>query len=83
MTYRILSIVVISSSLILGGCASNQGPKETAGTIIGGVAGAVVGAQFGQGTGQIVGTGIGAVVGSYLGNTVGKSLDEKDKTPTQ
>lgn len=66
----------------LTGCAG-QGPKQTGGQLIGGVAGAVLGSQFGKGTGQLFGVAIGALAGSYLGGMLGHQLDEKDQQLAQ
>ena len=68
--------VAIAISLI--GCATG-GPKQTGGTLIGGVAGALAGAQFGKGSGQLVGVALGALIGSQIGASIGQSMDEKDK----
>jgi len=64
--------------LVFAGCAS-MGPKEGAGSVIGGVGGAVIGSQFGGGTGRVVGTAIGAVAGVLIGQELGKSLDRADR----
>ncbi len=75
---RKASALFLVTLTLNSGCA-NMGPKETAGTVIGGASGALIGSQFGGGEGRIVTTAIGAVAGSYLGSSVGKQLDEKDK----
>lgn len=68
----------LALSLLVAGCAST-GPKEGAGTVIGGVGGAVIGSQFGGGTGQIIGTAVGAIAGAMIGQSIGKSLDRADR----
>src|SRR5512134_2330149 len=68
----------LALSLLVAGCAST-GPKEGAGTVIGGVGGAVIGSQFGGGTGQIIGTAVGAIAGAMIGQSIGKSLDRVDR----
>lgn len=65
-------------SFLFAGCAS-MGPKEGAGSVIGGVGGAVIGSQFGGGTGRVVGTAIGAVAGVLIGQELGRSLDRADR----
>lgn len=67
------------AALVLTGCASDSGPKQGFGTLLGGVGGAVAGAQFGSGTGQLVGVAAGTMIGALLGNEVGKSLDRADQ----
>jgi surface antigen len=72
----------LALSFLIAGCAS-MGPKEGAGSVIGGVGGAVIGSQFGGGTGRVVGTAIGAVAGVLIGQEVGKSLDHADQLEMQ
>jgi len=55
------------------------GPKETAGTILGGVGGAVVGSQFGSGSGQVAMTALGTMGGMLIGQSIGASLDRADR----
>jgi surface antigen len=72
----------LALSLLLAGCAST-GPKEGAGTVIGGIGGAVIGSQIGGGTGQIVATAVGAIAGAMIGQSIGKSLDRADQLEMQ
>jgi surface antigen len=73
---------ILVLSLALAGCAS-MGPKEGAGSVVGGVSGAVIGSQFGSGSGRVVGTAIGAVAGVLIGQEIGKSLDRADQLEMQ
>lgn len=57
----------------------SNSPKQTAGTVLGGLGGAVVGAQFGKGTGKIAATAAGTLLGAFLGSEIGSSLDRADK----
>ncbi len=66
------------AALVLAGCAS-MGPKEQAGTVVGGVGGALIGSQFGGGTGQLVGVAIGTLAGALIGGEIGRSLDANDR----
>ncbi|HZD54780.1 MAG TPA: RT0821/Lpp0805 family surface protein [Candidatus Aquicultoraceae bacterium] len=75
-------ILLLIPALVLAGCAS-MGPKETAGTVIGGVGGAVIGSQFGGGSGRVVATAIGTLAGSLIGQEVGRSLDQADRIAMQ
>ncbi|MEW6718943.1 MAG: RT0821/Lpp0805 family surface protein [Thermodesulfobacteriota bacterium] len=73
---------LLAVSFLFAGCASS-GPKEGAGTVIGGVSGAVIGSRFGGGSGRIVGTAIGAVAGALIGQEIGRSLDRADQLEMQ
>jgi surface antigen len=72
-------ILLMIPALILYGCATPMGPKETAGTFIGGASGAVIGSQFGGGSGRLVGVAIGTLAGALIGQEVGRSLDRADR----
>ncbi|OGQ01088.1 MAG: hypothetical protein A2Z40_01565 [Deltaproteobacteria bacterium RBG_19FT_COMBO_60_16] len=72
-------ILFLIPPLLLYGCTSTMGPKETAGTVIGGVGGAVIGSQFGGGSGRLVGVAIGTLAGSLIGQEIGRSLDRADR----
>ena len=61
------------------GCATTMGPKETGGTVVGGVGGAIIGSQVGGGTGKLVGVAIGTLAGALIGQEVGRSLDRADR----
>ena len=56
-----------------------MGPKESGGTVIGGVSGAIIGSQVGGGTGRLVGVAIGTLAGALIGQEVGRSLDRADQ----
>ncbi len=76
-------IPILVVALILAGCSSNAGEKQTVGTILGGVGGAVAGAQFGSGGGRLAMTAVGTLLGAYLGSEVGTSLDRADQAAAQ
>jgi len=67
-----------AAALILAAC-SDAGQKQTAGTVIGGVAGAVLGSQVGGGSGRIVAPAVGTLAGAMIGSEIGKSLDRADQ----
>lgn len=69
---------LVAASVLLAGCATDYGPKQGAGGLLGGIGGAVAGAQFGKGRGQLVGVGVGTLLGAMIGTEVGKSLDRAD-----
>jgi surface antigen len=67
------------AALILSACTNDAGQKETAGTVLGGVAGAVLGSQVGGGSGRLIATAVGTLAGAMIGNEIGKSLDRADQ----
>ncbi len=67
-----------AAALIIAAC-EDAGKKETAGTVVGGVAGAVLGSQVGKGSGQIIATAVGTLAGAMIGSEIGKSLDRADQ----
>ena len=70
--------IVFAAALSLGACVSDQGNKQTLGTLIGAGLGGLAGSQIGSGTGQLAAVGAGVLLGGLLGNSVGKSLDKAD-----
>ena len=70
--------IVFAAALSLGACVSDQGNKQTVGTLIGAGLGGLAGSQIGSGTGQLAAVGAGVLLGGLLGNEVGKSLDKAD-----
>ncbi|MFM8454460.1 MAG: glycine zipper 2TM domain-containing protein [Gammaproteobacteria bacterium] len=77
---KIMTLGVVSASLgLLSGCDSLGGPKQTTGTVVGGIGGALIGSQFGGGSGQVFATGLGAVAGAMAGGAIGKGMDDQYK----
>ena len=72
-------VMLVISTFVIFGCATNMGQKEGAGTVIGGVGGALIGSQFGGGSGRLVGVAIGTLAGALIGQEVGRSLDKADR----
>ena len=71
--------IVFAAAPSLGACVSDQGDKQTLGTLIGaGLGGLLAGSQIGSGTGQLAAVGAGVLLGGLLGNEVGRSLDKAD-----
>ncbi len=72
---RILTKVIAAAgmTMVVAGCASNQGCAHPnyGGAVIGGLAGGVVGAQIGSGTGRTAATAVGAGTGAVIGSQVG------------
>lgn len=77
------TICLILMTAGLTGCASNTGPKQGAGQLLGGVAGALIGSQFGHGDGKLVGVAVGALAGAAFGGLIGEKLDRDDKALAQ
>ncbi len=75
-----LIVLVLTGTLVLGGCAMT---KEEAGTATGAVAGGVLGSTIGDGRGQIAATFVGMVLGALVGQEVGRSLDRMDEWHAQ
>ncbi len=72
-------VSLAAAALVLAACSGDAGQKETADTVIGGVAGAVLGSQVGGGSGRLVATAVGTLAGAFIGNEIGKSLDRADR----
>jgi surface antigen len=78
MTGLKLVAAAFAALALLTAC-EGSGPKETAGTLLGGAGGAVLGAQFGSGSGQVLAGIAGGLAGAFLGNQIGQSLDKADQ----
>ena len=81
---RMVSIGVITSGLLLAGCAStpddpNRHTKEkaAAGAALGAIAGAIVGYQGDHSGGALRGALVGAAAGGALGAGVGAYMDKQ------
>ncbi len=72
--------IVFAAALSLGACVTDQGNKQTLGTLLGAGLGGLAGSQIGSGTGQLAAVGAGVLLGGLLGNEFGKSLDKADIT---
>ncbi len=68
--------------LALAGC-QGTGPKQGAGTVLGGIAGGLLGSQVGGGKGKLIAVGAGALLGALVGSEIGKSLDNADRAAMQ
>lgn len=69
---------VLSLGLLIG-CVTDQGNKQTMGTLLGAGLGGFAGSKIGGGKGQLAATAAGVVIGGLLGNNVGQSLDRADQ----
>lgn len=70
--------VVLAAALGLAGCA-NTGPREQAGTVIGGAVGGLAGHQVGSGSGKTAATIVGTLVGAAIGGSIGQRMDARDR----
>ena len=66
-------------ALSLAACASDSGPKETVGTLLGAGLGGLAGSQIGSGSGQLAAIAGGTLLGAFLGKEIGSSLDSADE----
>ena len=73
------ALAVAATVFLLAACSPDQGPKQTLGTIIGGVGGAVLGNEVGKGRGRKVAIAAGTLLGAMLGSRLGRDLDEADR----
>ena len=82
MWQRIALVTALAASLALGGCATNQGPNEQGGMIIGGALGGLLGNQVGRGSGRTAAIIIGTLAGAAIGGNIGRSMDDTDRMKT-
>jgi predicted small secreted protein len=78
---KLISLIstFLMGSILLSGCANQQGiNKQQGGTLLGGAAGALIGSQIGHGAGRVVGAGIAGALGAFAGSEIGKSMDRQD-----
>lgn len=73
------ALAVAAAVFLLAACGPDSGPKQTLGTIIGGVGGAVLGNEVGKGRGRKVAIAAGTLLGAMLGSRLGRDLDEADR----
>lgn len=82
MKQRMITVTIVAGALLITGC-EGLGPKQTAGTLIGGAGGALLGSTIGGGRGRLLAIGAGAVLGSLFGGYVGSQLDDRDRMLAQ
>lgn len=81
-----LNVAVIGlmiGTLMLGACATHDGPKTKGGTLLGAAAGGLIGSRFGGGGGKLAAVAAGTLIGSMIGRSVGQSLDRADRLYAQ
>ena len=72
------SITALALVTVLSGCTMG-GPKQTGGTLLGGIGGALAGSQIGKGNGNVAAIAAGTLLGAFIGSSVGESLDHADQ----
>jgi surface antigen len=73
--FRLLTVASIGAAL--AACASDSGPKEVTGTLVGAGTGAAIGSAATGG--RVSGAVAGAAIGGMIGNRIGAGLDDEDK----
>ena len=78
---NLFTILALSGSIILSGCASmsNTGKGAAIGAGGGAALGAGIGALVGKGKGAAIGAAIGGAVGAGTGALIGKKMDKQKK----
>src|SRR6185503_20443447 len=82
MTLRMMGqvLAVAAVGAALAACASDSGPKEVGGTLVGAGTGALLGNAIGAASGnRAAGTIAGAAIGGLIGNRIGAAMDDEDK----
>lgn len=80
---RVILLVVLSTTLFLGGCATWNKTQKGAviGTAAGGATGAVIGRASGNtALGAIIGAAVGGASGAVIGRQMDKQAEEISKT---
>jgi surface antigen len=75
MLGRLLAVASIGAAL--AACASDSGPKEVTGTLVGAGTGAAIGSAASDN--RVSGAVAGAAIGGMIGNRIGAGLDDEDK----
>ena len=76
-SFKLLTVAMLA--ILLAACAQESGPKETLGTLGGGVLGGLAGSQIGGGSGQLAAVAVGTLLGAFVGKEIGTSLDKADR----
>jgi surface antigen len=83
MTRKSFMSIALAGALALTGCATNQGPKQQGGMVIGGILGGLLGNQVGgHGPGRTAAVIAGTLAGAAIGGAVGQSMDTTDRLNT-
>jgi surface antigen len=83
MTTKALVSTALACVLMLAGCATNVGPRQQSGMIIGGVLGGLLGNQVGgHGSERTAAIIAGTLAGAAIGGAIGQSMDITDRMNT-
>lgn len=74
---KLLTLVLVSSFIFLGGCN-----KQQIGTGTGAALGGLLGSTIGGGKGKLIATAAGTLAGAMIGGSIGASMDELDLLKT-
>jgi surface antigen len=77
-----MAAIAIAALLGLTGCATQYGPSEQTGMIIGGALGGLLGSEVGAGRGRTAAIILGTMVGTAIGGSIGRSMDDTDRLKT-
>jgi surface antigen len=75
---KMLLLLLVSACLSIG-CASQDGPNQQSGTMVGGTLGGLLGSQIGKGRGRTAATIIGTIMGVSIGSSIGRTMDQTDR----
>ena len=83
MSRKPLVSIALACLIAVSGCATNQGPKQQGGMVIGGVLGGLLGNQVGgHGAGRTAAIIAGSLAGAAIGGAIGQSMDTTDRMNT-
>ena len=72
---------LLAITVLLGGCAANQGQKQTGGTLLGAGLGALVGSQVGGGKGKLAAVAIASTHRDLLPQESTSERDRRQNDP--
>ncbi len=68
---------------LLSACVTDQGGKQTFGTLAGAAAGGLLGSKIGGGRGQLAAVAGGTLLGALVGGQIGRTMDDVDRLKAQ
>ena len=83
MSKKLSVPIALACIVAVSGCATNQGPRQQSGMVIGGVLGGLLGNQVGgHGAGRTAAVIAGTLAGAAIGGAIGQSMDITDRMNT-
>ena len=83
MNTKPLRTIALACVVAVSGCATDQGPKQQGGMVIGGILGGLLGNQVGgHGAGRTAAVIAGTLAGAAIGGMIGQSMDTTDRLNT-